>query len=137
MDNKKTKQLLKILIGAAWIDGTIQPEERTYLHRMAREKDLGEDPEIKSLFAEAKPVKADQCYQWLEEYLGSRPSDEDYQALMEAISTLVYSDNIIDTQEAELLNRLQMLDPANESAKSVFNQVLKAIQKLYRKAISQ
>jgi len=33
-----TKTLIKILIGTAWIDGKIQPEEREYLHRIAKEK---------------------------------------------------------------------------------------------------
>ena len=30
------KQILKILIGAAWIDGVVQPEERNYLRRIAK-----------------------------------------------------------------------------------------------------
>ena len=50
--NSKTKQLLKILIGAAWIDGTIQAEEREYLNQMAAEKGVAEDPQIKPLLSE-------------------------------------------------------------------------------------
>jgi uncharacterized membrane protein YebE (DUF533 family) len=62
-----TKQLLKILVGAAWIDGTIQPEEREYLHQMAKDKGFAEDPEIKSLLSEIKPIKPQECYRWLED----------------------------------------------------------------------
>ncbi len=130
-----TKKLLKILIGAAWIDGIIQPEERVYLRKMATENGLDEDQEIKLLLSEIKQIKAEQCYQWLEEYLGEKPNEEDYQQLMTAISALIYSDGEVDSEEAKLLTRLQLLDPANEPPQTVFDRLLKGIQKLYRQAI--
>jgi uncharacterized membrane protein YebE (DUF533 family) len=130
-----TKKLMKILIGAAWIDGIIQPEERVYLKKMATENGLSEDKEIKLLLTEIKQIKAEQCYQWLEEYLGEKRNEEDYQELMNAISALIYSDGKVDSEEAKLLTRLQMLDPANESHQTVFDRLLKGIQKLYREAI--
>ena len=131
-----TKQLLKILFGAAWIDGTIQPEEREYLHQMAQDNHLADDPEIKSLLSESKPIKPQECYQWLEDYLGENHSEEDYQALLAAISALVYSDSEIDPEEAKLLTRLQLRDPAN-GPHSIFDKLLKGIQKVYRKAVEQ
>lgn len=134
---RKMKQLLKILIGAAWIDGTIQPEERNYLRRMAAEHQLAEDPEIKPLLSELKPVKPAECYRWLEEYLGENPTEADYQELLEKISGLIYSDGDVDVREAKLIEKLQLLDPANETRKSVFDKVLKKIQKLYQQAIHQ
>ena len=39
-------KLVKLLIGSAWLDGKIQPEERTYLNRIAQEKGVAQDPEI-------------------------------------------------------------------------------------------
>ncbi|MGL5793241.1 MAG: TerB family tellurite resistance protein, partial [Waterburya sp.] len=75
------RQILKILIAAAWIDGVIQPEERAYLRRVAQDFQLAEDPEIKPLLSELKPVQAVDCYQWLDEYFGENPSLEDYQEL--------------------------------------------------------
>jgi hypothetical protein len=68
----------------------------------------------------------------VQEYLGDRSSSEDYQRLIDAISALIYSDGDVATEEAKLLTRLQLLDPANASSKSSHNSVLKAIQKLYR-----
>jgi uncharacterized tellurite resistance protein B-like protein len=134
MDNtNKTKQLFKILIGAAWIDGAIQPEEREYLREMAHKTKLTEDPEIKSLLSEIKPVKVTECYTWLENYLGEHPSQEDYQELIDAISALIYSDSNVETEEAKLLNRIQLLDPANDQSKSAFDKVLKQIRNIYRK----
>ncbi|AFZ55373.1 TerB family tellurite resistance protein [Cyanobacterium aponinum] len=131
----KTKLLIKILVGAAWIDGVIQAEEREYLKKVVTENHLENDPEIKSLLSEIKPINAQECYQWLEDYLGNSPKTEDYQKLLEAISALVYSDGDIDIQEAKLLSRLQDLEP-NGDNKSIPKQILQSIKKIYQKAIA-
>lgn len=131
-----TKQLVKILIGAAWIDGRIQPEERQYLQQIVTEKNLGDDPEIRPLLGELVPVKPDQCYEWIREYLGDRPNPEDYQKLLSAISGLIYSDGTIETEEAKLLTRLQLLDPAG-SHEPAHSAVLRAIQKMYRSWLTE
>src|ERR687885_1640311 len=136
--NSSVKQLVKILIGAAWIDGKIQPEEREYLQRVAKESGVADDPEIQPLLYELRAVLPDECYTWVKEYLGDQPSSEDYQRLMEALSALIYSDGEVATEEAKLLTRLQLLDPdSGTTPKSRQNNVLKAIQKLYRRWIDQ
>lgn len=136
--NSTVKQLVKILIGAAWIDGKIQQEEREYLQRVAKETGVADDPEIQPLLYELRAVLPDECYTWMKEYLGDRPSSEDYQRLIEALSALIYSDGEVATEEAKLLTRLQMLDPdSGITPKSGQNNVLKAIQKLYRRWIDQ
>lgn len=132
-DQKNTaKQLLKILIGAAWIDGQIQPEERQYLQKTAQKHNLGEDPEIRPLLNELKTVKPEQCYAWLEEYLGSHPSQKDYENLIEAISGLIYSDGEMATEEAQLITNLQQYEPANTSS---LEKVLQTVQKLYQRYV--
>jgi hypothetical protein len=136
-DRTQTKQLLKILIGAAWIDGVIQAEEREYLLKKAQDCGLEDDPELKSLLSGLKPVQPQECHQWLKEYLGSHPQESDYQSLLEAMGALIYSDGDVQTSEAQLLTTLQNLDPANESPQTGFDKILKTIQKVYRKAVSQ
>ncbi len=136
-EQNKNKQLLKILIGAAWIDGIIQVEEREYLKRMAERHGLSEESDLKDLLSELKPVQPNQCYQWLEEYLGDNPSTNDYQELLETLSALIYSDGDVQMQEAQLLTKLQLLDPAQDSPKSALDKILKTIQKLYKKAVDQ
>jgi uncharacterized tellurite resistance protein B-like protein len=136
-EHQKTKQLVKILIGAAWIDGVIQPEERNYLRQTAQQHNLQDEPELKILLSELKPVTPQECYQWLEDYLGENHSEEDYQQLLESLSGLLYSDGDIQTQEAKLLTTLQELDPAQEIPKKPLEKLLGKIQILYRKAISQ
>ncbi|MBD6620729.1 TerB family tellurite resistance protein [Nostoc sp. B(2019)] len=127
------KNLVKILIGAAWIDGRIQPEERQYLREIAQAKGLATDPEIKPWLYELVPVQPQECYDWVTEYLGDRPSLEDCENLIEAISGLIYSDGEVATEEARLLTKLQDLAKANESTQPAYTVLLKQIQKLYRR----
>lgn len=136
MDSQtKTKKIFKILMGAAWIDGIIQVEERDYLRRMATEQGIADDPEIQSLLSEIKQVSAEECYRWLEEYLGDNHTEADYQELLESLSALIYSDGEVDTQEAKLLAKLQRLDPTQDTPKSAFDKMLRTIQTLYRKGL--
>ncbi|NEO26821.1 MAG: TerB family tellurite resistance protein [Kamptonema sp. SIO4C4] len=132
----KNKKLLKILIGAAWIDGVIQPEERKHLQKMARDAGLAEDSEIKGLLSEIKQVRPEECYEWVKAYLGENHSQEDYQELLEALSGLIYSDGEVQTQEAQLLTQLQELDPTRETHRTIFDKILKTVQTLYRTAIA-
>lgn len=137
-ETRKMKQILKIIIAAAWIDGVIQPEERAYLRRVAQDFQLANDPEIKPLLSELKPVQAVECYQWLEEYFGENHSAEDYQQLLEKISGLVYSDGYVDVREAKLVEAIQSCDPANPDCKnSTWDRILRKIQKIYKAAIEQ
>ncbi|MFN6570896.1 Tellurite resistance protein TerB [Nostoc minutum NIES-26] len=131
--DSNVKNLVKILIGAAWIDGRIQPEERQYLREIAQAKGLATDPEIKPWLYELVPVQPKECYAWVKDYLGDRPSLEDYENLIEAISGLIYSDGDVAIEEARLLTKLQELGKLNESNQPAFNALLKQIQKLYRR----
>lgn len=106
-NNSKNKQLLKILIGVAWIDGVIQPEEREYLTHIATQKGLINDLEIASLLAQTKPIQPEECYEALKAYLGSYSSTEDYQELSDTLCSLIESDRNIDAQEEKLLKTLK------------------------------
>ena len=132
----KTKTLLKILIGVAWIDGQIQPEEREYLHKIVKEKGLENEPEIQPLLYEFRPVKPAECYGWVNEYLGDHPTSEACQQIIEAISGLIYSDGTVDTNEAKLLTDLQLLDPAQAGGDPGKSPVLKAIRGVYQRWVS-
>lgn len=130
--DSNVKNLVKILIGAAWIDGRIQPEERQYLREIAQAKGLASDPEIKPWLYELVPVQPKECYTWVQEYLGDRPSIEDYENLIEAISGLIYSDGDVAIEEARLLTKLQELGK-HDSNQPAHTALLKQIQKLYRR----
>ena len=125
--------LFKILVGVAWIDGKIQPEEREYLYRLAKEKGVDNNPEIYPWLYEFRTVQPSQCYEWVQEYLGDRPSSEKCQNLLEAISALIYSDSDVTSEEAQLITTIQQLDPANNPPQSIQSAVLGSIQKLYKR----
>ncbi|MEQ8755801.1 MAG: carotenoid oxygenase family protein [Coleofasciculus sp. G1-WW12-02] len=98
------KKLLKALIGIAWIDGVLEPGEQKYISQIASKKNLSNDIDLDSLLNQ--PVPPEQCYDWLQDYLGKNPTDEKYQELYENISTLISSDTEVDTQESEFLQFL-------------------------------
>ena len=133
----KTQKLLKILIGAAWIDGVIEPEERIYLRRVAKELNLVDDPDIRDLLLEIKRVTPQECYQWIEEYTTDNPNIKDYQDLLEKISGLIYSDGYVDVRETQLMEKVQLCDPSKKSCTNVLDKVLHKIQKMYQKAIQE
>lgn len=137
MADKNVVNLVKILIGTAWIDGAIQPEEREYLNRIAQEKGVADEAEIQPLLHEFTSVKPSECYEWVKQYLGDRPTSEDCQQLLEAISGLIYSDGTVATEEANLLTELQSLDPNNISGDQSSNTVLSAIRSLYQRWIAK
>ncbi|NJL87650.1 MAG: TerB family tellurite resistance protein [Leptolyngbyaceae cyanobacterium SM1_1_3] len=131
------KTLLKILIGVAWIDGKIQPEERRHLDRIAAEQELAQDPEIKPLLGGLVSVTSEQCYGWIQQYLGSHPTGESCQKLVEAISALVYSDGEVAIEEAKLLNRVQQLADAHSNSETPSKAVLGMVRQLYRDLVGQ
>lgn len=126
----KVKQLIKILIGAAWIDGKVQIEERKYLHQLAQNKGVADDPELRPWLYGLKSVSAAECYTWIEDYLGQQPTQENCQQMIEAVSALIYSDGDVVNDEAKLLTQLQLV-PAGGGSDRFFKPVVKAIRKLY------
>ena len=102
----RSRLLLKILIGVAWLDGEIQPQERQYLAKVAQTHHWERDTEIDSLLTGNRQVNATDCEQWIEEYLGTRSIYDD-DLLIEAISGLIYSDGDVAISEAKLLADIQ------------------------------
>ncbi len=137
MKDKNVINLVKILIGTAWIDGTIQPEEREYLSRIAQEKGVADAAEIQPLLHEFTIVQPSECYEWVKQYLGDRPTSEDCQQLLEAISGLIYSDGMVAIEEANLLTEVQALNPDNVSGDHTGSAVLSAIRNLYQRWVAK
>jgi uncharacterized tellurite resistance protein B-like protein len=108
--NPESQELLlvKILIGVAWLDGEIQPEERAYLSKVAQTHHL-EDPTIAALFS--TPISQKECEDWIETYLSDNlfldKSNHSQDRLLEAISGMIYSDGDVATAEAQILMSFQ------------------------------
>jgi uncharacterized tellurite resistance protein B-like protein len=126
---RSVKHLVKILIGAAWLDGQVQAEEQQYLRQVASEKGVADDPEIYPLLNGLRAVTHSECYEWISEYLGEHPSAEDCNTLLESVSGLIYSDGSIANEEAKLISMIQQFD-ANGNAP---NKTLKLVNSLYKR----
>ena len=131
------RNLFEILAAVAWLDGEIQPAERKLLEKIATEKNLMAIASIEELLNTSKATSIEQCYQLLKSYLGSNPNQEDYQSLFSAVSSLIYSDNDIATEEAALLTQMQNLDPQNSANHSALDKAISKIQKLYQAGVSR
>ncbi len=134
MDTQSQARLLvKILIGVAWLDGKIQPEERQYLVKVAKDHHLDEDVEIHPLLEGTMRVTSTECQQWIQAYLGDRSIYDD-DRLIEAISGLIYSDGDVATAEANLLNDIQS---APASVQPTEQQLVTKIRRLYQSWIEK
>ncbi len=126
-------KLIKILVATAWLDGKVQLEEQQYLQKVAQEAGLAEDEALKPLLYGLRPVSKEECYDWVDDYLGPRPTSEACQQLLENISGLIYSDGEVAAEEAKLLTQIQRLDPENAEPQQFRDSVTKAIQQLYQR----
>jgi uncharacterized tellurite resistance protein B-like protein len=127
-------QLLKILIGVAWIDGQVQDAEREHILQIAQEQGLAEDPAISDLLNHMgdSAIGLADCQEWIHDYLGDHPSSANYQQLLAALSSIVYSDNDVATTEAQLLMDYQQLDPQQPPANlSVGQSILSKLRTVY------
>jgi len=129
-------QLLKILIGVAWLDGTVQQAEQVYLRKIAHDKGVEEDPELQPWLHGLRSVSKEECYAWVADYLGKKPHAKAYQQLLEDLSGLIYSDGDVAQEEAKFLTQLQKLDPSNTDTPQFSRSVTQAIQKLYQRWIN-
>lgn len=123
--------LLKIVTGTAWLDGKVQLEEQEYLKRIAKAHDLMDDPELSPLISGLKRVDREQCYQWVADYLGAHPSQEQQNQLIEAISGLIYSDGVVDSAEARLLADVSNIDSSPSPLKKFKQRIVRGLQKTY------
>ena len=132
---KSDRNLLEILVAVAWIDGEIQPEERKFIEKIAVQ--IGSAAEVEDLLNNYRDSSQEQCYQLLEQYLGNSREPDDYNNLLSAVSSLIYSDNDIATEEANLLTTIQNIDPQNYRERSTLDKVIGKIQKLYKAGLGK
>ena len=130
------RDLLKILVAVAWIDGEIQPEEQKFLEQIATEQ-TESATELQALLTQHQGSSLEKCYQLLEQYLGENPDPADYDNLLTSVSKLIYSDDDIATEEASVLTKIQNLDPNNLKTRSTLDKAIAKIQQLYQKGLDK
>ncbi|MCM1981529.1 tellurite resistance TerB family protein [Lyngbya confervoides] len=133
MSTEQSKILLmKIIVGVAWVDGKIQPEEKEYIRRLATEQGLSDQPEIKSLINELRTVTPQECDRWIQEFMGQHPSVDARNQLIEDISGLIYSDGEMDSAEAKLLTHLQDMPEQDNQLQTFKDRVIHRVQDIYQ-----
>ena len=111
------KALLKVLVGIAWIDGEIAPEEVKYLQEMAQKLQLEHDPEIQDLLRFDRTISFQGCIGLISAYLDQDQSDGSYEALLHAIRSLIQSDGQVSGPEKAFLQISQFLQGGLENPK--------------------
>jgi hypothetical protein len=125
----QNRLLIKILIGVAWLDAQIQPEERRFLARVFQAHQLDGDAELQAMLDGKITVTQPECESWIREYLGDRSIYDD-DRLIEAISAIVYMDGDIANLEAKLLTDIQSA-PTTTTPPTADSSISK-IRQLYR-----
>lgn len=129
--SKKQKLITQILIGSAWIDRSLEPEEKTYLQKILERYDLGRNDELLALLNEPIPVKTTE--QWLVEYFKHSSGEERMQLLADIGKVLIADDTVSDV-EHDLLDAYHALMakiPSREAADmSVTDEIGKAVRQI-------
>jgi hypothetical protein len=100
------KLMLKILIGSAWVDRHLKPEEVTYLSNVLTRFHLDRDAELQGLLKTSVPLE--QTERWLIAYLKDTPTTERLK-LLAAIGNLLISDHVVSSIEHDLLDEFHEL----------------------------
>jgi hypothetical protein len=98
--------MLRILIGSAWVDRHLEPEEVTYLGNILKRFHLEHDQELRSLLE--TPVPQEQTERWLVAYLKDSPDSERLK-LLAVIGNLLISDHVVSSVEHDLLDEFHEL----------------------------
>ncbi len=125
------KLLLKIVIGAAWIDRHLAPEEIEYLQKLLQQYHLHIDSELQQLLQQQIPFE--QTENWIIEYLEDT-TDKERLRLLSAIANMVMADENVSKIEHQLLDEyyeLMARIPAHpEAMPNVVQTVSRFVQRL-------
>lgn len=95
------RQMIAIIIGAAWADGRLQPPELSYLQKLLAQYHLQDDAELQALLAAPVPLKMTE--ELIATYLPDSTATE-RQKLLVDIGTLLIADDVVSPQEHQLLD---------------------------------
>jgi hypothetical protein len=132
--------MLNILIGSAWIDQHLVPEEVAYLRRVLSRFHLEHDAQFEALLT--TPVAPQQTERWLIAYLQDSP-DAERLKLLAAIGNLLISDNEVSDIEHDLLDEFHDLMASipssvepSPSPKDLGLKILQQVGQFFRRVIS-
>lgn len=117
MAEEKALATLKVILGAAWADGSLQPEELPILKRAVQHLGLSDYPNLRQLIQ--TPMTGEDYRQAFRDYLSFYPSQEERQTLLNLVTELVYIDDQISPEESTILEQLRQslhdLEPEDDN----------------------
>lgn len=97
--------MMKVILAAAWADGTLQPEELPTLKQTILDLGLAESEEIKLLVQ--TPISPSVYRHFFQDYLKLHPSDQERQYLLGLVTQVIYADDQVSVEEAYILDELR------------------------------
>ncbi len=128
---QQEKLLVKIVIGAAWVDRHLEAEEIEYFQQLLEQYHLHIDDELQQLLKFTVPLK--QTELWIVRYLKNSTNTE-RDALLKAIVNMLMADLCVSEIERELLDEyseyMLAIPPHTEVKPTKIETVIRFIQKL-------
>lgn len=128
-DTARHHLALKIVLGAAWADGHLEPSELAYLQTLRDRYGETHDIELDRLLE--RPVSSEQTERWMQQYLRDTTETE-RQQLLGQIGNLLFADRNVDDREHALLDdyhaMMAAIPPHVESPEAV-SKIGKAVRK--------
>ena len=132
MDSSTQNHLaLKILIGSAWADGVLEPEEQEVLAAALQRHGEAYDRELKHLLEQAVPLQ--QTERWISQYLANATETE-RQALLGAIGRVLFADREVTDEEHMLLDDFHSM-MGEIPAHLEVPELAKTVGKYFKKAV--
>lgn len=122
---------LKILIGSAWADGVLEPEETEALAKVLKRYGETYDRELKKLLE--KPVPLQKTERWMAEYL-HQSTEAERQQLLGAIGRMLFADREVTEEEHMLLDDFHTM-MGNIPASIEVPALAKTVGKFVKKAV--
>ncbi|MEO1131422.1 MAG: TerB family tellurite resistance protein [Cyanobacteria bacterium J06639_1] len=128
-DTARHHLALKIVLGAAWADGHLEPSELKYLQILRDRYGESHDAELDRLLE--RPVPLEQTERWMQQYLRGT-TDTERQQLLGQIGNLLFADREVDDREHTLLDdyhAMMAAIPAHAEPPEAVSKIGKAVRK--------
>ena len=107
IEPQKALAIMKVILAAAWADGSLQPEEIPALKQAITDLGLAELEEIKILVQ--TPISPSVYRHFFQDYLKLHPTDEERHYLLDLVTQVIYADDQVSVEEAYILEELREL----------------------------
>jgi uncharacterized membrane protein YebE (DUF533 family) len=131
-DKLRHKELMQIIIGAAWVDGELDSSEIQYLTRLLERYGLSHDRDLQALLT--SPVSMRQTELWIADYLQDTTETERQSALA-AIAKLMIIDDQVSEIEHQLLDDFYEFMAAIPPHSETIQTVVESVGKFFRSAV--